>query len=164
MENILTYFVVFGFGIAIVSLYLYRKDKQRLLPISEQQYAGLQMQVKIEKEKSKLIHVIIGLRFFIRTNHWTKLEIELIDQKRNKKIININSLVVQSTITEHETTADQELTILFNDLQDALKKEEFQYQSFRFVVETSESKKYKSHELAYSERWQLFKLDSGTYN
>jgi len=164
MENILTYFFVFGFGIAIVSLYLYRKDKQRLLPISEQQYAGLLMHIYIEKEKSKLIHVIIGLRFFNKSNHLTKLEIELIDPKRNKQIINITPLVRQNTKTKNDTAMIQELTILFNDLQDTLIKEKFQYQSFRFVVETTEGKKYKSHELAYNERWQLFKLDSGTYN
>ncbi len=161
MEDILTYVIIFGFGIGLVSLYLYRKDKQRLLPVSVQHYSNLVMSVLIEKEKSELTEIVIRLDSKEKALYPSSLALELIDAKRNKQIAELTHLIQGNKsnnlpVSEFHITADDFLALL--------KEVDFPFVSFRIVVKTSGGNQFKSHELAYDQRWKLYKLDSGNYN
>jgi len=161
MEDILTYVIIFGFGIGLVSLYFYRKDKQRLLPVSVQHYSNLVMSVLIEKEKGELTKIVIQFDSKDKALDPSSLELELIDTKRNKQIAELTHLIQDHngndlSVSEFQIKADDFLALL--------KEVDFPFVSFRIVVKTSGGNQFKSHELAYNDRWKLYKLDSGNYN
>jgi hypothetical protein len=166
MEDILTYVIVFGFGIGLAGLYFYRKDKKRLLPVSVQHYAGLEMIVQIEKEKSELTHITIRLVQAPNTPPPASLKLEMIDADRNKRLIDLTSIATIKDITDknYPSHAIRELVLPFTKMSASMKTENFSYTSFRFVVENPSGNKFKSHELVYDDRWKLYKLDSGLYN
>lgn len=161
MEDILTYVIIFGFGIGLVSLWLYRKDKQRLLPVSVQHYSNLEMSVCIEKEKGELTEIVIRLDSKGKNLNPSSLELELIDKKRNKQIADLTHLIQDHKSSDFPVSKIQ---IKAGDFLAVLKEVDFPFVGFRIVVRTSNGNQFKSHELAYDGRWKLYKLDSGNYN
>ncbi len=164
MQETLTYVIIFGFGIVLISLYFYRTDKKRLLPLSEQWFSNLSLIVSVEKEKGKLTHVIISLNSGDKNNLCTSIGIELIDSHREIKYLKLDPLIQTQTDHHYIQSNRQAMVIKFTALQKFITDTGFPLQSIRFVAETKTGKKYKSHELAFNDRWHLFKIDSGKYN
>jgi len=164
MQDALTYVIIFGFGIVLVSIYFYRKDKQRLLPLSEQWFSDLALIISVEKEKGNLVNVVINIRSNKNNNLCTGIGIELIDSRREIKYIELEPLIQTQTDNRYTRSNQQANVIEYTALRDFIAKADFPFQSIRFVAEMKSGKKYKSHELAFNDRWHLFKIDSGKYN
>jgi len=165
MQDILMYAIIFGLGIALVSLFFYRKDQQRILVLSEQLFTSLGLAVSILKEKGKVKNVIISFSPITMDGFCASLGVELIDAQRKIKQLDISHLI-DKPLPYHTWQINVNIKTLidFATLQKYIEDQEFSLQSFRFVTETKTGKKFKSHELAFNEYWHLFKIDSGQYN
>jgi predicted nucleic acid-binding protein len=165
MENLFTYIFVIGFGLTIAVVYFYRKDKKRVLPLSEQIYQDALLTISIVKEKSSARQVIlkaflkkeqIGLKDFM---------VELIAKDKSKKAISFTSIFKEENRPQILQDKNEYYTAVpYATLKTAISSIEFSFESLRFVAETTEGKKYKSHQMILSGRWGLIKMDSGIYN
>jgi hypothetical protein len=165
MENLFTYIFVIGLVSTIAVVYLYRKDKKRVLPLSEQMYQDAKITVSIVKEKSAARQVIISVFFkkedVVLNDFW----VELTASDKPKEVVSFASIFTDSDRPEIRKERNEFVSgVPYSGLKKALGSIEFPYDSLRFVAESSEGKKYKSHQLSMSGRWGLIKIDSGHYN
>jgi hypothetical protein len=164
METTIGYIVIFGLGLVFAVFYLFGKKKQRLLPIAQENYPQVRITVLITKEKRKVTALILEL-FPVKQNlTLNRIELELADPERRKKIINLNPFL--SSGKTQELIPGKKMQYLL-EMDDFLKISEtagFPYETFRLVAVNAQNKKFKSHLLAYHPRWGIFKADSGKYN
>ncbi len=156
MENTFTYIIVFGLLIGFTSLYLFRKDNKRIFPLSVQRVAKTLITVSVEKQAKKVSKVHIEVTGLRKPSHFF---IELIDENRNRKDIPINSFL----------SSVDNITVLhcsfpYDELKNSLNEDPFLFKTFRFGFVYENRKKIKSHELAISKHWNLYRVDSGRYN
>ncbi len=164
MQDTLMYVIIFSFGIILVSLYFYRTDKQRLLPLSEQWYSDLQLVISIKKEKGKLTQVIIGIFSDEKDNECQNIGLELIDSHREIKYLELNQLITTPAPLQNTQNDIHSKVIEYKALREYISAADFPFKSIRFITKMKNGKKYKSHELAFNDRWHLYKIDSGIYN
>ena len=165
MANLFTYVFVFGFGMIVVILYLYRKDKVRILPLSEQVYQDGKLSISVLKEKGSVKQIIIQVLFMKKEIGLLNLYLELTSKDKSKKTVDLKPLLHEKEDAENQDKQEEYIAdISYLALQELLVSAEFAYESMRFVAESSEGRKYKSHQLAISDRWGLLKMDSGNYN
>ena len=62
METTIGYIIIFGLVILFTVLYLYRSEKQTLLPIPQQTYPELLITVLIKKEKRKITTLVLQMK------------------------------------------------------------------------------------------------------
>ncbi|MBE0651906.1 MAG: hypothetical protein IH595_13840 [Bacteroidales bacterium] len=165
MENLFTYIFVIGLISTIAVLYLYRKDKQRILPLSEQTYQDAKITVSIVKEKSAARQVIIKVFFKKEDAILKDFLVELIGEEKTKKYVSFASIFSEEIRPEILRDKSEFYTgVPYSQLKAALSSIDFPFKSLRLVAETIDGKKYKSHQLAMSGRWGFIKIDSGNYN
>jgi len=165
MEAIIGYVVIFGFGIIIASLYLFRKEKKSLLPISEQTYPHLVVTTLLKKERRKTTEIVLQLTPLKNALTINEITLELTNKKHEKKLIDLRPHLhfseKEQILSPPEKT---EFSIAFQHFISLLNEAAFPYERFRLVAGTPEGKRFKSHELGYHPRWGIFKADSGKYN
>lgn len=165
MENIFTILFVFGLILVITVLFLYRKDKKRILPLTEQIYQDGKLSVSVVKEKRKAKLIIIEMLF---TKKGVKLQdvfIELGAEDKTKKNVSLKPLFSGNPDTEVvDKPGEFYVKVPYTAVEEILSVVEFPAVSMKFAVESSDGKKYKSHLLSISERWGLLRMDSGIYN
>ncbi len=164
MEETIGYIVIFGLGILFAALYLFKKDKQRLLPIAAQTYPQLHLVVSITKEKRKITALTLELTalkngIFLRT-----LQLELSDQLHQKFNIDLAPYLLLPDNRQLSPKEKTSLTLNFEDFTELLETADFSYETLRLVAVTADNKKFKSPLLGYHPRWGIFKADSGKYN
>jgi hypothetical protein len=165
METTISYIIIFGFGILLAALYLFRKDKKRMLPVSEQTYSQLVIAIYIKKEKGKITEIILQLSPLRNTLQVSDFYLELTNEDHDKKTVDIKPLMKLPPETiELKPPGDYRFSILSQNFETFLSNQTGPYDRFRFVVVTQENNKFKSHTLAMNARWGLFKQDSGRYN
>lgn len=165
MENLFTYLFVFGFGLIVVILYLYRKDKVRLLPLTEQIYQDGKLSISVLKEKGSVKQIIIQVLFKKKDSRILNIYVELTSEDRLKKNVDLKPLLHEKYDAETANEKGEYMADLsYPALEEFLVSFEFPFESMRFVAESTEGRKYKSHQLAINERWGLMKMDSGNYN
>ncbi len=165
METVIGYIVIFGLGIIFVSFYLFKKDRKRDLPISEQPYPQIIMTVFIKKEKGKLSEIILQLRSLKNVLHIRYFHLELTNEQHEKETIDLKPIleIVDETI-DLKPAQPMRFSFSSTTFVKLLSSHSDTYDRFRFVVATPENKKFKSHTLGLNKRWGLFKQDSGWYN
>jgi len=165
MENLFTYIFVIGFLSTIVVVYFYRKDKKRVLPLSEQIYQDARLTISIVKEKSTSRKVIlkvflkqeqVGLKDFL---------VELVAKDKSKNAVSFSSIFNEESRPQILQDNNEYIAAVpYSGLKKAIASIEFPFEFMRFVAETKDGKKYKSHQMILSGRWGLIKMDSGIYN
>lgn len=149
----------------IIVVYFYRKDKKRVLPLSEQFYQDARLTVSIVKEKSSARQIIIEVLFKKEEVHLKDFMVELLAKDKSKKGVSFSSIFPENSQPQiHQDNNKFYTGVPYSDLKKALTFKDFPYESLRFVAETKEGKKYKSHQMILSGRWGLVKMDSGIYN
>jgi len=165
MEAIISYIVIFGLVITLTAVFLFRKDKKYLLPVSEQTFPQLIVTVLIRKEKNKIEEIILRLTPLKRPLQISELLLELTDGHHEKKIVDLKPIVGMTTgVIDLSPSEKAEFSIPFQSFKELLSELSFPYERFRMTAGTPEGKKFKSHELGLNPRWGLLKLDSGKYN
>ena len=164
MEDIITYFIVFGLIIGGVAVWQLRRSKPRPYVLSTQHYPELKLRVLIQKQEGKTKNLVVQL-IGHQELKVSSIFIELISRSRTFQMINAGQI-----------NADNELPLIlrkdqiarfsypFTTFKTYLQKSSFSFKSFRIAVETENGKKYKSHELAFNKTWVIYRPDSGTYN
>ncbi len=165
METIIGYVVIFGFGILFAALFLFRKDKEMLLPITEQAYPQLIMAIFIKKEQRKITEIILQLKTLKSPLQIRDFNIELTNERHDKEVVDIKPIMgIANETIDLRPAQSFRFSIPFRVFETFLSNQPGSYDRFRFVVVTSENKKFKSYALALNTRWGLFKQDSGRYN
>ncbi len=165
MEVIIGYIVIFGLGIVFVAVFLFRKDKRRMLSISEQAYPQLIITILIKKEKGKITEIILQLRPLKKVLQISGFHIEFTNEDHEKETVDIKPLMeLTNNPVDLQPTQSFRYSIPFQVFETLLSNQSGAYDRFRFVVATPENKKFKSHTLGLHPRWGLFKQDSGKYN
>ncbi len=165
METTIGYIVIFGFGILLTALFLFRRDKKRMLPISEQAYPQIILTVLIKKEKGKISEIILQLRPLKKALQTSGFYLELTNEKHEKETLDIMHLIkIPSKNVSLKQSQPTLFTIPFNNFVKFLSDQPDSFDRFRFVIISAEDKKFKSHTLILNTRWGLFKQDSGKYN
>jgi len=165
MEATIGYIVIFGLGIFFIAVFLFRKDKKRILPISEQAYPQLIIAIFIKKEMGKISEIILQLSPLKKALQISEFHLELTNEEHDKKTIDMKPLLELSDKPIDLLPAQSfRYSIPFSGFETLLSNQPGTYDRFRFVVVTPENKKFKSHALALHSRWGLFKQDSGKYN
>jgi len=165
METIIGYVVIFGFGILFTALFLFRKDREMLLPITEQAYPQLIMAIFIKKEQRKITEIIIQLKALKRPLQISDFHVELTNERHDKEVVDIKPIMgIANETIDLQPAQSFRFSIPFRVFETLLSNQPESYDRFRFVVVTSENKKFKSYALALNTRWGLFKQDSGRYN
>ncbi len=165
MEAIISYIVIFGLGITLATVYLFRKDKKYLLPMSEQTFPQLIMTILIRKEKNKIEEIVLRLTPLKRPLQISELLLELTNEHHEKKIVDLKPIVnIAAGLINLSPSIKTEVPIPFQSFKELFSELSFPYERFRITAETPEGKKFKSHELGLNSRWGLLKLDSGKYN
>ncbi|MBN2615877.1 MAG: hypothetical protein JXR71_09305 [Bacteroidales bacterium] len=164
MEDVITYIVVFGLGFILVGIYLFGKEKKRVLPLSKQMYSDAIFTISVVKEQRKVSGINMALKFPKKAQTVQHLIIELVNTKKETSVVNITDSITRSDIKGAEGPFDYEAYISFVTFKKLLEEHSFPFESFRIIAETLEGKKYKSHYLGLHNWWNILKLDSGTYN
>jgi hypothetical protein len=165
METIIGYVVIFGFGILFAALFLFRKNKEMLLPITEQAYPQLIMAIFIKKEQRKITEIILQLKTLKSPLQISDFHIELTNERHDRKAVDIKPIMGMTDETiDFQPAQSLRFSIPFREFETFLSNQPESYDRFRFVVVTSKNKKFKSYALALNTRWGLFKQDSGRYN
>jgi len=133
--------------------------------MTEQTYQDGKLIISILKEKGTVKQIIIQVLFKKKQIRLLNLYVELTSEDKSKINVDLKPLLPEEKDAgiqnkEGEFVAD----ISYPALKEFLVSLEFPFESMRFVAESSEGRKYKSHQLAISERWGLLKMDSGNYN
>lgn len=165
METIIGYIITFGLGILIASMYLFKKDKPSLLPVSEQTYPGLILTILIKKKKRKISEIVLQLKAMKEPLTIGKILLEFTDKNHEKTITDMNSYLNFSNKPLYLLPGEiVQLSLDFGEFIGLLDNTDFPYDRFRIIAASIEGKIFKSHELGYLSRWGLFKKDSGKYN
>lgn len=165
MENLFTILFVFGLILMITVLFLYRRDKKKILPLTEQTYQDGKLAISVLKERRKVRQVIIEVLFKKKGVDLQDVFIELIAEDKSKKNVSLKPLFSENANSEVvEKPGKFYASISYFSVEELLSKIEFPAVAMRFAAESSEGKKYKSHLLSISERWGLLRMDSGIYN
>ena len=164
MEDIISYVILFAFGLTALILYQKHRTKQRNLPLSVQHFPDLILEVIIQKQYGKTQNLIVKTS---AKNVFTiaKISVELIDKKRKIEIVEIKTDKIDKTSPIKLNDFEQHHFKLNPEhFQEFLQKQEIPFSTFRFIVENADGKRFKSHDLAFNKNWSIFKPDSGTYN
>ncbi len=164
METTIGYIVIFGLGLLFAVFYLFGKEKQRMLPIAQQTYPQLQLNVLITKEKRAVTSLILELRPLKNNLPLDAIALELTDKQHNKKSIRLNPYLLEGKSSELVSGKKSHFILHFDDFLKELEAADFPFETFRLVAVTRENKKFKSHILGYHPRWGIYKADSGNYN
>jgi len=165
MEAIIGYIVIFGFGIGFAALFLLRKDVEMMLPITEQVYPQLIMAILIKKERRKITEIILQLRTLKTDLQISHFHLELTNELHEKEVVDIKPIMgITDETIDFQPVQTIRFSIPFRAFENFLSSQSGSYDRFRFVVVTSENKKFKSYALGLNTRWGLFKQDSGRYN
>ncbi len=165
MEAIISYIVIFGLGITLTAVYLFRKDKKYLLPMSEQTFPQLIMTILVMKEKNKTEEIVLRLTPLKKPLQISELLLELTDEHHERKIVDLKPIAEMTAGVINLLPSEKaEFSIPFQPFKELLSELSFPYERFRMTAGTPEGKKFKSHELGLNPRWGLLKLDSGKYN
>ena len=163
MEDIIGYIIIFGLGFGVIGLYFFRKDKQKILPVSEQLYSDLKLSIGIIKEKNKVSKIWFQVDLRNPKVRISGFFAELIDKKGDKTEIDLNPML--KNFSDNPPDSSSHKVILdFVQFKDEIQKINFPLKKFRFFIVSENGKKYKSHELGLHNWWNLMKLDSGHYN
>ena len=167
MQDIVTYILIFGFGFGILGLYMYQKDKKRILPLSEQLYAGVRYKISVVKAQRKVESLMVTLLFIQDKQEVTDVYAELINAKRQTLSVSFKDIMKTAEDLPPKDNPKKKhfnVEIQFEQFRALLEKAEFSFEALRIVTTTEDGKKYKSHELALHNWWNIMKLDSGNYN
>lgn len=164
MEDIISYAILFAFGLTALYLYQKHRTKQHNLPLSMQYFPDLNLQVIIQKQYGKTQYLILKTSAKKMVSI-AKVLVELIGKNRKIEIVEIKTKEIDE-ITPIHLNQGEEYDFQFNPkhFQEFLHKHEMPFISFRFVLENKEGKKFKSHELAFNKNWSIYKPDTGKYN
>ncbi|MBN2639861.1 MAG: hypothetical protein JXR65_12335 [Bacteroidales bacterium] len=163
MEDIITYIIVFGIGFGMLGLYMFQKDKKRILPLSKQLYSDGILTISVIKEQKKVKELMLQMTFIKNAQTINTIFVELVNKKKETLNLNITNLLSQQEEIS-ETPFVFSGTISFAVFKEQVQQTDFKFESFKFAVETTQEKKYKSHALGLHDWWTILKLDSGTYN
>ncbi len=161
MQDVITYIIVFGLLIVFASLFLYRKDKKRILPLSQQQYPGFELTLSVGKEKNKIIFILFNTNNSKIQITSKNVFIEFIDKDRKRETNAFDKIIERKSKTVSKFNG---VVFSYSDLKNSLEKIPFPFVSFRFIFVDDKGHKFKTHELAINSRWDLYKPDSGKYN
>ncbi len=165
METIIGYIVIFGFGIVFVTMFMFRKDKEIMLPITEQAFPQLVMAIFIKKEKRKITEIILQFSPPKKALQICDFHLELTNERHEKETVDLKPLMeITAKAVELRAAQSSRFTIPFRAFETLLSNQGGPYDRFRFVAVTPENIKFKSFTLGLNTRWGLFKQDSGRYN
>ena len=164
MGDLIAYIILFSVGIGILSAYQYRRRKPKQVTLSSQFFTDNELRLFLNKQFGKTS--FITLRVLAKKDVAIKaVYLELIDNKRsiNKLYFNQHNekLTYPPMITARKYA---DLNIPYEDFILQLKTHDHPFRTFRFVLEGTGQKKYKTHELSFNKNWVIFKPDSGKYN
>lgn len=164
MEDIISYAILFIFGLIAVILYQRHRTRNRELPISIQHFPELRFEVNIEKQHGKTQKII--LKVFAKSSVTIeKVLLELIDKKRNIESLEIKIEGKQGIDPIHLAKGEVHHFHFNPELfQQFLKSQKKPFSTFRFVAVHPGGNKFKSHDLALDKNWSVYKPDSGIYN
>jgi hypothetical protein len=146
---------------------MYQKDKKRILPLSEQLYASVRYKISVVKAQRKVQALMVTLLFTQDKQEVTEIYAELINKKRQTLSVSFKEVMKKAEELPPKDNPQQKhfnVEIQFEQFIELLEKAEFPFEALRIVTETKDGKKYKSHELALHNWWNIMKLDSGNYN
>jgi len=107
----------------------------------------------------------VALRFTGEIKEVSDVAAELINSKRETKQVSLMDLVEKVESDSQTDSAYQfNVQIPFSGLKEFLEQQDFSFEALRITAETIDKNKYKSHELALHNWWNIMKLDSGKYN
>ncbi len=160
MEAIIGYIVIFGFGIIFVAIFLFGKDKERMLPITEQAFPQLVMAIFIKKEKRKITKIVLQFSPPRETLQISSFHLELTNEHHERETVDIKPLMeITDETVELRAGQSSRFTIPFQAFETLLSNQPGSYDRFRFVAVTPQNKKFKSYTLGLNTRWGLFKQD-----
>lgn len=144
---------------------MYRRDKKKILPLTEQIYQDGKLSISVLKEKRKVKQIIVEVLYKKSEVQLLDFFVELAATDKSKKNVSIKSLFSSDN---NEKIIDKNgqfyASFSYDEFEELLSTIEFPAMALRFVAESSIGKKYKSHRLTISDRWGLLRMDSGNYN
>lgn len=134
------------------------------MPLSVQVYPECILKVLVIKQHGKIQTLV--LRIIARKEiPFKSVSTELIDKKRNFENVyldrNITQVSFPLTISKNKYL---DVKIQFAEFKNHLTSLDKPFRTFRFAVENTSGKKYKTHELAFNKNWVIYRPDSGKYN
>ncbi len=164
MENALTYLILIVIGLLVFAVYKIRHAHARPHLLSQQIYPEVMLKVLVRKEKNKTSHIQIEI-YGRQSIHINDIKVELIMQDRQMHSLPVKQMF-SPALSEFnlEVAQHQVLSCPFNDFKDELMSVKIPFKTFRVVAHGANAKKFKSNELAFNNKWVIYKPDSGTYN
>lgn len=160
-----TILFVFGLILLITVLFMYRRDKKKILPLTEQIYQDGKLSISVLKEKRKVRQIIVEVLYKKKEIQLHNFFVELAAADKSKKEVSLKSLLSSDPDEKFIDEQGQFYAgVSYDKFEELLSTIEFPAVALRFVAESSTGKKYKSHRLTISDRWGLLRVDSGNYN
>ncbi|HDO26736.1 MAG TPA: hypothetical protein ENH02_01340 [Bacteroidetes bacterium] len=164
MEDIIGYIILFALGLGALYLYQWRKDKIRILPVSDQHYQELRLMIFIRRQHGEIQNLI----FRVSAKKDIIIQdilVEMISSKQETTSLSLKHLLEDSGFPVHISSGkSSDFEVTMEKFRTEITRQSQQFNTFRLVAETIKGKKFKSHRLAFSKYWSVFKPDSGKYN
>lgn len=164
MEDIAAYIILFSIGLGVLYAYQSRRLSPRQFPLSVQTFPECLLTVFVTKQHGKTQTLVVQIN--ARKNlSLGKAFLELIAKDRSINLLPLNTknkvVEMPDFLSEGQQT---EIKLPFEEFSTELKSHGKPFRSFRIVVEDTNGKKYKSHEMAFNKNWSIYRPDSGKYN
>ncbi len=159
-----SYIIVFVILIIGVLIWQLSQSRSRQFTLSKQIFPDLDLLVIIAKKERKIQDVIVRVEAKKELN-LLHIRCELISE--NREFTYIDSSEISESIhlpyrIQNQTGFDA--IFPFQGLKEVFADKTSSMSTFRMVVVLEHHKTYKSHELALSKYWKIYKADTGKYN
>ncbi|RLD32418.1 MAG: hypothetical protein DRI88_00485 [Bacteroidetes bacterium] len=159
-----SYIIVFVILIIGVLIWQLSQSRSRQFTLSKQIFPDLDLLVIIAKKERKIQDVIVRVEAKKELN-LLHIRCELISE--NREFTYIDSSEISESIhlpyrIQKQTGFDA--IFPFQGLKEVFADKTSSMNTFRMVVVLEHNKTYKSHELALSKYWKIYKADTGKYN
>ncbi len=160
----ISYIIVFVILIIGVLIWQLSQSRPRTFVLSEQVYPELDLVVLIGKKERKIHEIVITIK---AKKEITIQEVrcELISEKREFRSIDLSEISPLLSLPSFvQDQADYNAFIPFEKLKEIITGSAPFGHTFRMVIKLENGKVFKSHELALSKYWKIYKADTGRYN
>jgi len=164
MESTVTYIIITVIMVLVITVYNFKKKQIRYYLLSLQHYPELDLSINIQKTQGKISAIVMRIlanRPIVINN----IKVELISKKRDFNYYSLHKLIDGNNLPNKlEKDSEFEYIIPFDSFKSLLMDGEFPFSTYRFMVTTSLSNSFKSHEMGFNKRWVIYRPDTGNYN
>ena len=159
-----SYIIVFIILIIGVLIWQLSQARSQQFTLSKQIFPDLDLLVIVAKKERKIQDLIVRIEAKKELN-LLHIRCELISENREFTYIDSSEISESISLPYHiQDQTDFDAVFPFHRLKEVLSGKTSSMNTFRMVVVLEHNKTYKSHELALSKYWKIYKADTGKYN